>query len=222
MIRGLGKIMALACSAAVLFLCSNLALTGTSGGASQTINAKVTVSDSVVCVAAEGADTRRLSMRVFSGNYLPYEKTGFTDSITADAAALPPWRAPSQGSFSFLITAAPSGCATLLQDITLKPGVRDTVRCKLGPCRDLAGALLAGDSGAYAGRQDVRFALSVFGSPFAAVSDSSAGFVMKNMPYGRYTIRVRSLSKRIMISTIDYPVTVDSLVGRKQVHFMLP
>ncbi len=192
------------------------------GGSSQTVNAQVILSDTMVSVATDDTATHALALQVYSDDYLPYEGIGYRDSIAADVSALPKWKAPKQGAFSLLITARPSGCATLMQHIELKKGLCDTITCRLGRCRDITGLVIPGDSGTYASAPSMRFALSVFGSPYAAVTDSSAGFTMKNMPSGRYTIRVRSLSKRIMISTVDYPVMIDSLFGNKYLIMMLP
>jgi hypothetical protein len=62
----------------------------------------------------------------------------------------------------------------------------------------------------------------VYGSPFTALTDSASGFLMKNIPGGSYTISVRSMSKRIMIKTIDYQIMIDSLFGNKKLTMFLP
>ena len=209
----------LVCAVAPLLHCSDLATTGT-GGSSQTINAQVIFIDTAVSVSADDTAGRGLALHVYSADYLPYEKIGYADSVAADAPTVLYWKAPMQRSFNFLITEKPSGSACFLRDIALKKGSHDTIRCKLGPCRDITGFIMPSDPG----RQppDERYALSIFGSPFFTITDSTSGFTMRNIPDGGYTVSVRSMTKRIMISTIDYPLAVDSLFGKKQLLMLLP
>jgi hypothetical protein len=79
------------CAALLLQHCSETALTG-NGGASETVNAKVMITDTTVSVMVDESDNGKLSMRIFSPDYRPYEKRGFTDSVPAIAGYEARWQ----------------------------------------------------------------------------------------------------------------------------------
>jgi hypothetical protein len=217
MIRRHGHLL-LALALAPLFHCSDLAMTG-NGGSSQTVNATVILSDTTVSIATEDTAVHNLALNAYSADYLPFEKIGYADSLAATPVKTIRWNAPNQNSFSFLLKANQGAVACLLQNIVLRKGAHETIACKLTSCRSVAGLVLPGATSA---QQTGQYALSIAGSPFYSVTDSTRRFVMKNMPFGAYTIRVRSMTKHIMISTIDYSIAIDSLFGNKQLVMMLP
>jgi hypothetical protein len=220
MIRGRDQLF-LACALPLLFHCSDIATTG-NGGSSQTVNAQVIVIDTTASVVIDDTTAGKRALHVYAKDYMPGEGIGYADSVESATAAVLLWNAPNQDCFHFLITLEPSGSACFLMDITLKKGARDTIACTLGPCRDIIGALAPRDSASALFLPLERYSLSIFGSPFCAVTDSASGFVMKNVPLGGYTISVRSLSKRMILHTIDYSVMIDSLFGNEQLLMFLP
>jgi hypothetical protein len=210
----------LLCALPPLLLCTELSISG-NGGSSQTVNAKIVIADTTVEVITDDTAGPR-TLYAYSADYLPYEKIGFCDSTDAAGRATLRWKAPAQGTFSFLVAIKPSGRACFLQAVALKRSVRDTLRCALFPCRNVCGFIQPADAAPAPFPPLARYVLSIYGSPFSAVSDSTSGFLIRNVPVGRYTISARSLSKRIMIHTIDYPVMIDSLFENKKVMMLLP
>ncbi len=211
----------LACALPFAAGCGDAALTGT-GGSSQTINATVHISDTTMSVSAEDTAVKLLLLHAFSQGYRPYDKIGQADSIASVEQPALSWKAPQQGRFNFLITAKPSGSACFLQNITLQKGAANTIRCTLGPCRNIAGVLAPPDCTPAPLFGSERYAISILGSPFFATTDSLLGFVIGNLPYGGYTISVRLLAQKPLISAIEYSIDIDSLFGNKQVRMVLP
>jgi hypothetical protein len=220
MIRGC-KQGFLLCALSLLFYCSNITTTG-NGGSSQTVNAQIIVIDTTARIIIDDTAAEKRGLHVYAKDYMPAEKIGYADSIESVGSAALSWKAPKQDRFHFLITLQPSGSACFLMDIALKKGACDTIACKLGPCRDIIGSLAPKDSTSALFRPFERYSLSIFGSPFSAITDSSCGFVMKSVPFGGYTISVRPLSKTMMIHTIDYSVMIDSVFGNEQLSMFLP
>jgi hypothetical protein len=216
-----GEQLIIACVLPLLFSCSNITTTGT-GGSSQTVNARIIVIDTTARIIIDDSTAGRRGLHVYATDYMPSERIGYTDSIESVGSAALSWKAPKQDRFHFLITLQPSGNACFLMDIALRKGACDTIACKLGPCRDIIGSLAPKDSTSALFRPFERYNLSIFGSPFSAITDSSCGFVMKNVPFGGYTISIRPLSKKMMIHTIDYSVMIDSVFGNEQLSMFLP
>ena len=220
MIRGREHFF-VACALSFLLQCSTITTTGT-GGSSQTVNAQIIVIDTTARVIIDDTVRGKRGLHVYAKNYLPGERIGYADSIESVGPAILSWNAPKQDCFHFLITLQPSGSACFLMNIALKKGVNDTIACKLGPCRDIIGSLAPRDAASALFQPFERYCLSIFGSPFSAITDSACGFVMKNVPLGGYTVSVRPLSKKISIHTIDYQVMIDSLFGNEQLLMFLP
>lgn len=199
------------------FQCSDLPMAG-KGGSSETTNAKVAFNDTTVVVISNDPTIKGLSLAVYSSGYRPYENYGYADSVTDSSSNTLQWNAPSQGDFCFLLKALPSGSATFLRDITIIHGMMDTIDCILGQCHDLTGYVEPEDSMTVA----EKYALSIYGTPFYAVTDSLDRFAIPNVPSGSYTLSVRSLAKRLFINTVDYSIITDSLGAAANLQILLP
>jgi len=211
------------CVSALLFLgilaafhCSSTTLTG-KGGSSETVNARIIIIDTIAVVTSKDPAVKGFSLGVYSPAYRPYEHFGYADSV-ADASNALQWSAPSTGDFCFLLKAIPSGSACFLRDIAITHGTSDTIDCVCGPCHNLTGRVEPKDSAKVA----EIYALSMYGTPFYAVTDSLQRFAIRNVPSGSYTLSLRSLAKRLFISTVDYPIITDSLGTSTNLRVLVP
>jgi hypothetical protein len=199
-----------------IFHCSNPAMAG-KGGSSETVNAQILFLDTTVVVTSKDPAVSGFSLGVYSPAYRPFENYGYADSVTGASNTLH-WNAPSQGNFCLLLKAMPSGSACFLTNIVITRGMADTVDCVCGSCHDLIGRLELDGSATSA----EIYALSIYGSPFYAVTDSLQRFAIRNVPSGSYTLSVRSLAKRLFISTVDYPIITDSLGTGTNLQVLMP
>ena len=208
---------ALCCALPAAFECSNPAVAG-NGGSSTTVNAQVFFTDATVRITTQDRATSGLALLVCSPAYRPYENSGYVDSVTAVASDTLSWNAPSQGTYCLFITAKPSGSAFFMRNISLTKGTIDTVRCVCGPCHNLTGRVETRDTANGYGL----YALSFYGSPFYAVTDSSRRFAINNVPSGGYTLSVRPTAKQLFRNTVEYPIITDSLGSTAIFRVIMP
>ena len=197
--------------------CANVTTAG-NGGSSETVNAKVAVRGTTVRVTAEDATVDGFSLRVYSQNYHPYEEYGYVDSSESSDTNILKWTSPAQATLNFLLTARPSGNVCFLQAVSLKPGINDTIECVLGPPRSLAGCVAHKDSTSLA----EEYVLSILGSPFYGLTDSTGRFVFEEMPPGNYTMIVLPAAKRLFASSAEYSIVTDSIDSHAELRVVLP
>jgi hypothetical protein len=200
-----------------LFHCSSPTLAG-KGGSSETVNARILIIDTTVIVTSEDPAVKGFSLGAYSTAHRPYENYGYADSVADSASNFLQWNAPSQGDFCFLLKAMPTGSACFLADIALTRGMIDTIDCVCGPSHDLVGRVELEDSAAVT----ENYALSIYGSPFYAITDSLHRFAIHNVPAGSYTLSVRSLAKRLFISTDDYSINTGNFGATTNLRILMP
>ena len=197
--------------------CSSPTLAG-KGGSSETVNVQVVFNDTTVIVTSKDPMVKGFSLGVYSPAYRPYENYGYADSAADSASHSLQWNAPAQGNFCFLLKTMPAGSACFLADIDLTRGMIDTIDCVCGPSHDLIGRVELEDSAAVT----ENYALSIYGSPFFAVTDSLHRFAIHNVPSGSYTLSVRSLAKRLFISTDDYSINTGNFGATTNLRILMP
>jgi hypothetical protein len=190
----------------IVFQCTGPTEIG-KGGTSETVNAKVIFTDTTIAVIHNGTVGDKFSLNIYSTSFKPYENYGFIDSVVNSISDTLHWIAPSNGDYNILLKASPWGDACFLRDITLTSGMLDTIDCVLGPCFNLIGVVEPGDSGVIS----ENYALSIYGTPFFAVVDSLNHFAINGVPSGIYTLSLRSTTKRLFKSTLNYSITADSI-----------
>jgi hypothetical protein len=66
------------------------------------------------------------------------------------------------------------------------------------------------------------YALSIYGSPFYAITDSLRRFAIKNVPTGSFILSVRSLEKRLFISANNYSVNTGNFGATTNLRILMP
>jgi hypothetical protein len=197
----------LACAASWSLRCSDSLVAQSGGGGSETINARIIVSDTVARVETDLRQGGRVAVHVFAGQYKPFERFGFADSVSGDAAAPPVWSAPFSGTFNFFLSVAgdtPAQRAAFIPALGFSPGARDTVPCVLSKCVPFRGKIASPN-------QAPSVVLYIQGSSFFCVSDSLGRFAMPSLPPGCYTMKTRPVQGKLFMKTNEYTVNTDSV-----------
>lgn len=205
------------CGILLLPRCAASPVTGT-GGSSETVNAKLIIADTTVSLAVDGNDITKLTMRIFSTDYRPYEKRGLADSVATAAATNLRWNAPASGSYNILLAAVAKNVSCFILDISIKGGVTDTVECILEPPRNLSGSIVAPDNSTAA----EPFVVAIYGTPFVALSDTAGRFSINAVPPGSYSINVRPTAKRLFVPSSTYSITSEMFNESTIVRMILP
>lgn len=194
--------------------CNGPAPVSQDGGASETVNAKVIVTDTLASIVLDSALEKPLSVRVYGAAYKPYEDYGFADSLS-DTGEIE-WGAPSAGTYNFYLTTT-SGKAAFVPGVTLTKGISDTVRCVLRTSGTITGACKQRNQPVI----PEALVLYIQGSPFVTCTDSSQHFTLNNLPAGRYTLKTRPAAQ-FFFTTNDYVIDTDSLGDNSMVYLEIP
>jgi hypothetical protein len=196
--------------------CSELSVSG-NGGSSETVNAKVIITDTVVTLINDSGSSSGLAMEVFSTNYRPYEKNGFTAKVetgkTSGALAL-----PSDGIYNFLIYSEELNLSCFIRNKAVQEGSRDTTACVLSSKCMVDGKLVSKNEKVI----DKRYIISVQGTPFIGISDESRGFTLGAIPRGSFTLTVRPKDQRLFIANTNYEFKIDEIIEKAQLDIVLP
>jgi hypothetical protein len=205
----------LSCLAVGALFCSEMSIAG-NGGSSETINAKVIVSDTLVSITDDKGDGTGLILEAFSSDYRPYEKTGYTAIL--DNGKDQVLKLPSAGAYNFLIRNSEHNLTGFISNILLNHGMKDSITCTLTSGSSVNGRLISQDSDSL----NQQYAVSIYGSPFVCVTDKKQEFSMKTLPDGSYTMSVRPVGKRLFITTARYTFSTNGNRGRTQLDVVVP
>lgn len=199
-----------------ILFCSQDSLTG-NGGSSETVNAKIIVSDTLVTVAFGNDTSEPVALYAFAPDYRPYEKTGYCDSVkgyggTARLAV------PSRGTYNLLVAAGSKKHSCYLPSVNFTKDAPDTLEGVLVTAESISGELLASDASV----KQEPYVISIFGSPFYAVSDETSHFTLDSLPKNTYTLSVRARAKRLFLATSNYTITREVFNQSTSIQVILP
>lgn len=187
--------------------CSNLnSVDG--GGSSETVNAKVIINDTTVTVSTQDQQTHSLSLHVYSSDYEPYSKSGYSDSATANGSEISSFRLPSAGSFSLLVSAKPSESAVLMTNMVFTHGAIDTIDCTLKARLNIKGFVQVKSSAS----DKTPYLVEIDGSPFYCLTDSTQRFSINGLPSGSFVLKLQKAEKTNGLSQLFKKSLVYNLV----------
>lgn len=196
--------------------CGDMSISG-NGGSSETVNAKVIITDTVAVLTDYQGNGSGLIMEVFSTDYRPYEKCGFRVKIekgkSGGSVAL-----PSNGVYNFHIYSEEKKLSSFITNRTIKNGTVDTLICTLLSECIVDGKLVSGNETV----SDKRYVLSVPGSPFICISDDKHQFTFGAIPRGSFSLAVRPKEQRLLIAQAKYVFNVDEITERTRLDIVLP
>lgn len=177
----------LACVGAVLCACSS-GLVDSTGGASETVNAYVSVASLTVSISLENTHGGWVSAYLVSAGYDPGYRSGSLYSLACTGEQDLELTADSAGIYNLYIIDDSASSGVLLADIVLADSVRDTLLDSLAPLASVAGAVVVPDS---AGWWPESTTVMAVGAPFITWTDSLRQFAFDRLPAGAYTLLAR-------------------------------
>lgn len=206
----------LSCIAMGAFFCSEMSVAG-NGGSSETINAKIILSDTLVSLIDDKGDATGLTLEAFSTDYKPYENVGYTATLDNDIKGQV-LKLPSAGEYNFLVRNREKNLTGFIKNVQVFHGTKDSVSCVLTSGSSVNGKLISQDSDSL----DEQYAISIYGSPFVCVTDKKLGFSMNMLPGGNYTMSVRPVGRRLFIATARYTFSASGNGERTQLEVVIP
>ncbi|HEX2958186.1 MAG TPA: hypothetical protein VHO70_15235 [Chitinispirillaceae bacterium] len=178
--------------------CSETPVAG-NGGSSETINAKIIITDTMVSVTDDKADETVLTLEAFSIDYRPYENTGYIARLDSDVKKQV-LKLPAAGYYNFLVTCREQNLTGFISNVEVLHDAKNRVTCTLTSGTKVAGWLKT--QGTHSLNE--QYAVSIYGSPFVCVTDNKQSFSMGLLPDGNYTMSIRPVGKRFLISSARY------------------
>jgi hypothetical protein len=199
-----------------LFYCTT-DVTG-AGGSSETLNAKVTISDTALSVTIEEKTVESLKLHLFSLDYKPYETTGIHDSCEITHSNYLQWKSPHQGSFNALITTGNVDLSCFSQNINIGGGIDTVLHLSLKPSLKISGKIVTSRGKPL----QESYLVSIYGSPFYTLTDNNNNFSFDKIPGGQFTFSVHPSGRRLFMRTSDFFLITDSLRENSRLQLSLP
>jgi hypothetical protein len=186
------------------------------GGSSETVNARVIITDSVVFLTEDRENCTGLVMEIFSSNYRPFEKSGYTSKIISDRSGCSV-ALPAEGIYNFFIYSMEKKLSCFVHNQEIKKGSHDTTHYVLSSQCLVDGNLVSHDNAA-----SVKYIVSVTGSPFVSITDETKTFSLGPVPRGTFTLTVRPKEQRLFISNAQYEFRINEIADKAQLNILLP
>jgi hypothetical protein len=199
-----------------LLYCSEMAVSG-GGGSSETINAKVIITDTVATVVDDHGTGSGLVLEAYSADYRPYEKTGLAKKSSADQN-VKTISLPTTGNYNILVRNEEKNLVCFIQNVHIGKGTADSILCQLSSGRYVGGKVISQKGDTIKGT----FVISVQGSPFMCITDDKKEFTLKEIPGGTFTMIVRPKEQRLFIANAKYQITINDTENEKVLNVMLP
>ncbi|MBD3240725.1 MAG: hypothetical protein GF331_09090 [Chitinivibrionales bacterium] len=180
------------------------------GGASETVNAYVTVTSLTVSVALQADGAHDVTAYLTSADYDPACDSGFIDSLAADASeGNATFTVDSTGTYNLCIIDDTAAIGVLFADIVLADGVVDTLQGTLTALASVTGDVVAPAGVSWWPEST---AVMTVGAPFVTCTDSLQHFVLSRLPAGAYRLLARPIVESVAERTreISQELTVTS------------
>lgn len=178
---------------------------GGDGGATETVNARVIISDSTVEVTVISDTTVFADVMIFDENYNPVTKTGYCDSavgIRADSGIV---FDKLSGTYNIIICNRPSQTQLLFSDIIAGRSNTDTLSDTLDTPGSITGTV------SFNKQSTPSVMVYLRGTSFYTESDSVGSFQLQGIPDGDYFIKaVMSYLKDSSERSVGKNITVRS------------
>ncbi len=188
------------CAAAALFIACIMAACGTQttrsgdGGATETVNARVIVSDSTVTVNLTSDLAVLADVMIFGEDYNPINKTGFCDSATAVPAGGEAAFGRLSGNYNVIVINRLTEASLAVGSISAGAAISDTITDTLASSGSLQGNVIYNDS-LVAEKPIIQVYLR--GTPYHAETDAGGAFQITAIPQGSYFLKAVLSNKDI-------------------------
>lgn len=181
---------------------------GGDGGATETINAKLIISDSTAEVTIT-SDTEVLAdIMIFGENYNPVTKEGFCDSAKSKSEQSRIFFNSLNGSYNIIIVDRLSQKSFAFNSIQAGPSINDTLEDTLSPGGSIFGNVVLNQQSQ---SNESMIQVYLMGTPFQVGIDSAGVFQIQGIPQGTYFVKAivlnsknsleRSVGKEIQIQS---------------------
>lgn len=186
------------------------------GGATETVNAQVIISDSTVAVKIASETEVLADIMIFDNDYNPAIKKGFCDSVIAIPADSGVYFSKLSGKYNVIISNRLTQTSLAVNSIHVGASIADTIRDTLSCSGSIQGNVVYNKSFV---SENSYIKVYISGTPYYTEADSSGAFLIQAIPPGTYFIGAmlpekndikskRSVGKEIEIKSL---ISTDSI-----------
>jgi hypothetical protein len=176
------------------------------GGATETVNARVIISDSTVTVNITSDTAALADIMIFGEDYNPIIKSGFCDSMMAISAGHEVTFRQLSGKYNVIIINRLTETSLAINSISAGPAVSDTITDTLSASGALEGNVFYNNS---FNTEKPLIRVYLRGTPYHAETDTSGAFQIGAIPQGAYFIK-----SEVTLFTNDINPKSNRSVGR--------
>lgn len=173
--------------------CSVQTTQGGDGGATETINATLIVSDSTFAVTIASDTSVLADIMIFGENYNPVTEEGFCDSVKSIPEQSRIFFDSLNGTYNMIIFDRLSRKSLAFNSIQAGSSINDTLKDTLSPGGSIFGNVVLGQKS-----QTNKSMIQVYlrGTPFVAGIDSAGVFQIQGIPQGTYFVKAAVFNSR--------------------------
>ncbi len=166
--------------------CGSYTTENNNGGASETVNASISICDSMVTINVRSEDTIDAKISLLGVDYNPVTNSGFRKSIDLnvkkDSSVT---YTDLNGSYNLIITDNIRGKSLSMMNIEISNGIRSSISDTLSVSGTVQGSV---SSTQLRDSNDVLYGVLILGTPFFTKLDNNGEFEIKGVPKGTYSI----------------------------------
>lgn len=189
--------------ACMTITCSNDNGTHIAGGATETVNAQVIISDTTVTVRIKSDTSVAMRIVLCDSAYDPVNKKGYTDSVTMSGQELQQAFHVKPGKYNTMIFDKNSGKCVAFMSMNVFVSQRDTLSDSLSEGNDLSGSIIMPDG---VDLKTDKVAVYFEGTTIAQML-TEPYFLFVNIPDGKYRLTAL-ISNPVENGIKSLPVTV--------------
>lgn len=188
---------------------------GGDGGATETVNATLIISDSTAEVTITSDNSVMADIMIFNERYNPVTEEGFCDSAKNISVQSQILFSSLNGTYNIIIFDRLSQKSLAFNSISAGPSISDTIKDTLGFGGSIEGKVFINQQS-----ETFKSMINVYlsGTPFYTGIDSAGAFQIQGIPQGTYFIKATASNlKNAIDRSVGKGIRVQSLVNTENV-----
>jgi hypothetical protein len=191
-------------SVLIIYGCSGNDTVQNTGGASETINATVSMCDTVVTVHIKADQIIAADIIIAKADYNPIRKTNYFDSVSIVSSDAGIKFVTDTGILNVFVIDRSLQKSVAFMNLEINAGKKDTVSDSLKNSGSIRGTALYRGSGI---KELTPIVVYFIGTPFFAETDRAGVFTMTGIPNGKYSIVATTSVSPVVKDTLPQTVS---------------
>ncbi|NLE01769.1 MAG: hypothetical protein GX640_18035 [Fibrobacter sp.] len=174
----------------MLYRCSGPSVVTGDGGATETVNAQVIITDTIISVKIDSDTLISADIMLFDINYNPAYQSGYKDSVHVTSKDTIITYKANPGIYNLLILTRENNKSLAVKNLNPGTGKQEVINDTLTPNGAIQGKII---TGAFSNDNNIYFKLYITGTPFFT-EVSNENFELSGIPAGTYHLEISMCS----------------------------